>query len=164
MATLPQLIEEDVQELNDALDDLIAKCEANSALVIDKGGFLITQRNARARRGEFDTTTIAALSAASFAATESIASLVSEKNFSSVYQQGEGFSVLVMNVDQYCLLTVIFQAQLSVGAVKYYAAEVVKRIATQLMTAPQRAPASGLDLSMLNLSDASPLFRKKSVA
>ena len=164
MATLPQLIEEDIEELNDALDDLLFKSEAATALVIDKGGFVITQRHQRGSRHEFDTTTIAALSAASYAATESIASLVSEKNFSSVYQQGEHFSLLVVNIDQYCLLAVIFGAQISAGAIKYYASDTIKRTANQLQVAHRREPGVGLDLSMLNLADPAPVFKKKRIA
>ena len=66
MATLPQLIEEDIDELERALQELLLKCDGSSALIIDKGGFLITQIG-EARK--YDTTTLAALSAASFAAT-----------------------------------------------------------------------------------------------
>src|SRR5829696_7781986 len=104
MATLPQLIEEDVNELCRALQELLLKTDASVALVIDKGGFLITECG---EKHEIDTTTLAALSAASFAATQGIATLVNESNFSSVYQQGETFSLLVLNVDEYCLLTIV---------------------------------------------------------
>lgn len=161
MATLPQLIEEDIEELNSALEDLLRSSEAHVALLIDKGGFVITQREQHGFREQFDTTTIGALSAASFAATETIASLVSEKNFSSVYQQGETYSVLVLNVDEQSLLNVIFQGHISVGAVKYYATETLKRITAQLQAAHRREPGTGLDLSLLNMADASPVFRKK---
>ena len=158
MSTLPVLIEEDIDELQRALQELLVKCEGNSALVIDKGGFLITQVGDGRK---FDTTTLAALSAASFAATQGIASLVSETNFTSVYQQGESFSLLVLNVDEYCLLTVIFKATISVGAVKYFAVSTAKAVAKQMKKSHRRAPDAGLDLSELNLADTAPLFRKK---
>ena len=158
MATLPQLIEEDVRELERVLQELLLKCEGTAAIVIDKGGFLITQIGAAK---DLDTTTLAALSAASFAATESIASLVSETNFSSVYQQGEKHSLLVLDVDEYCLLTIIFNAETSVGAVKYFAASTAKLVARQMKKAHRRAPGAGWDLSELNLADPTPLFRKK---
>lgn len=161
MPTLPQLIEEDISEINNALQELLIKSDATSTLVIDKGGFIITQNG---RTQELDTMTLAALAAAAFAATESIASLVGEQNFSSTYQQGDHSSLLVVNVDEYCLLSVIFKATLSVGAIKYYAAETIKRIDAQLKKAHQRAPGSGLDLSMLNLADPSVLFKKMKVA
>ena len=159
MATLPQLIEEDVAEIKRALDEFLVKSEASAALLIDKGGFLITECG---QSRQFDTTTLAALSAASFAATQGIASLVSEVNFTSVYQQGETHSLLVVNVDEYCLITVIFLAKISVGAVKYFSSTTIKDVAKQLKAAHERDPSSGLDLSVLNLADATPLFRRKS--
>jgi len=161
MPTLPQLIEDDISTLNSAMQELLIKSDAGTAFIIDKGGFIITQCG---RADDFDTTTLAALSAASFAATEGIATLVGEKNFSSVYQQGEQNSIIVMNVDEYCLLSVIFKATLSVGAIRYYAADTIKKVATQLKQAHCREPEGGLDLSMLNLADPSPVFKKRHVA
>jgi predicted regulator of Ras-like GTPase activity (Roadblock/LC7/MglB family) len=158
MGTFPQLIEEDVRVLNRALEELLKKSEASTGLIIDKGGFLITQT---ACGDELDSTTLAALSAASFAATQGIANLISEANFSSVYQQGETHSILVVNVDEFCLLTVIFPAQVSVGAVKYFASTTIQQVAKQLKRAQQRDPDAGLDLSLLNMAETAPLFRKK---
>jgi predicted regulator of Ras-like GTPase activity (Roadblock/LC7/MglB family) len=158
MATLPQLIEEDIHELDRALQELLLKCDGSAGLIIDKGGFLITQVG-QARH--LDTTTLAAMSAASFAATETIASLVNETNFSSVYQQGESHSLLVLNVDEFCLLTIVFRAEVSVGAVKYFAVSTAEQVAKQLKKAQRRAPDAGLDLSELNLADPTPLFRRK---
>ena len=158
MSTLPQLIEEDIQQIDAALGDLLNKSEATSALVLDKGGFLICQCGDTRR---FDMTTLGALAAAMYAATQGIASIVGEVTFSSVYQQGETFSLLVHNVDEHCLLGVIFRAQISVGAVKYYALTTITQIAQQLQTAHTRAPEEGLDLSVMNIADTADLFRKK---
>jgi predicted regulator of Ras-like GTPase activity (Roadblock/LC7/MglB family) len=156
----PQLIEEDIAEIDNALQELLIKSDAGVSFLIDKAGFVITHSG---RFDELDMMTLAALSAASFAATESIAALVSEKNFSSVYQQGENFSLLVLNVDEQSLITVIFKATLSVGAIKFYATETIKRIATQLKKAHDRSPDGGFDLSELNMADPSSLFRRQVV-
>jgi len=160
MATLPQLIEEDVSEINRALQELLTKSDASVALLIDKGGFLISQCG----DNPFDTVTLAALSAASFAATQGIAGLVSELNFSSVYQQGEGYSILVLNVDEYSLLTIIFKARISAGAVKYFSDTTLKELAAQMKIAHERDPETGLDLSMLNVENPSAMFKKKKKA
>ena len=58
MATLPQLVEEDIQRLDDELREFLEKSDATTALIIDKGGFLITHQGDSRR---FDLTTIAAL-------------------------------------------------------------------------------------------------------
>ena len=114
MATLPQLIEEDIERLDHELRELLEKSDSTTALVIDKGGFLISsQGDSR----QFDLTTIAALASGAYLANQTIANLVHEDNFNSVYQQGEKFSMFVVCVDEFCLLSVIFKAAVSVGLV-----------------------------------------------
>ena len=158
MATLPQLIEEDLERLGGELRELLEKSDATTALIIDKGGFLITsQGDAR----QFDLTTIAALAAGAYLANQTIANLVHETTFNSTYQQGEKFSMFVVCVDDNCLLVIIFKAQVSMGAVKYFAMPAVNRIAVQLQIAQERAPGAGLDLSELNLADPSEMFKRK---
>src|SRR3989454_8122059 len=158
MASLPQLFEEDIQQIEAALEELLEQSDATTALIIDKGGFLISHRG---DCRQFDLTTIAALASGAYLANQTIANLVHETNFNSVYQQGEKFSMFVICVDEYCLLAVIFKAHLSVGAVKYFAAPAVQKIAEQLQVAQEREPGGGLDLSGLNLADPSQGFRKK---
>ena len=158
MPTLPQLIEEDIAQLGRILRELLDRSEATAALLIDKGGFLLTHAGDDRR---FDLTTIAALASGAYLANQTIAGLVQEQNFNSVYQQGENFSILITNVDEHCLLVIIFQAQITVGAVKYFAATAAARIAAQMIIAHDRDPDGGLDLSVLNLENPDVVFRKK---
>ena len=158
MASLPQLIEEDIRQLDRILQELLASSEATTALVIDKGGFLI---NYRGESEQFDLTTVAALASGAFLANQTIANLIQEENFDSVYQQGEKHSMFAVDVDQYCLLVIIFPAIVSVGAVKYFAARAKPRIARQLELAQERDPEGGLDLSVLNVADTSEFFVRK---
>ncbi len=158
MATLPQLIEEDVERLDELLRGLLEQSDATTALIIDKGGFLIAQQG---DDRQFDLTTIAALASGAYMANQTIASLVHETNFNSVYQQGERFSMFVVSVDEYCMLVVIFKAAVSVGVVKYYAGPTAEQIAAQLLVAQQRDPAGGLDLSVLNVADTADFFKRK---
>jgi predicted regulator of Ras-like GTPase activity (Roadblock/LC7/MglB family) len=158
MATLPQLVEEDIQRLEEVLREFLGRSDATAALIIDKGGFLIThQGDAR----QFDLTTIAALASGAYLANQTIANLVHEENFDSVYQQGDTFSMFVTNVDESCLLLVIFRAQVGVGIVKYHATLTRQQVAAQLQTAQERDPGGGLDLSVLNLADPSDVFKRR---
>jgi predicted regulator of Ras-like GTPase activity (Roadblock/LC7/MglB family) len=160
MATLPQLIEEDVRRLDETLREFVSQTEASAALIIDKGGFLIAHHS---RSDEYDLTTIGALASGAFMANQTIAGLVNEKDFSSIYQQGEKFSMFVVNVDTHCLLVVIFPSASGVGVVKFYAAMAIKSIARHLAAARERSPDTGLDLSELNVANPQDLFRKKVV-
>src|SRR5579871_5517576 len=140
MATLPTLIEEDIQRFGVILRALLQHTEAATALIIDKGGFLLThQGNAE----EFDLTTIAALASGAYLANQTIANLVNESNFNSVYQQGEKYSIFATQAGEECLLVVIFEAEKSVGVVKYFSAPAVEKIVAQLTVAQQRDPSGG---------------------
>ena len=154
---LPQLIAEDMRELDRVLGDLVTRSEASAALIIDKAGFLIAETG---DFGEFDSTTLAALAAGTFAATQGMASVISEPNFTCVYQQGENFSLLVRNVDAETLVMVVFQAHVSVGAVKYFANAAVAQLARQFETAQQRNPGGKVDFAMMNMENSGEFFRK----
>jgi predicted regulator of Ras-like GTPase activity (Roadblock/LC7/MglB family) len=158
MPTLPQIIEEDLREMDSALDDLVTKSEATAAVIIDKGGFRIAERGDTRHT---DTTSLGALASGLFMAAQSIAGLIGESSFNSMYQQGEKFSLLVHDIDEHCLLVVIFRAQISVGAVRYYALSTIARIAAQMRTAGDRTPGEGYDLSVMNIAETTDLFRKR---
>ena len=158
MPTLPQLIEDDIRVLDDSLREFLAQTSATAALLIDKGGFLITHQG---EAPEVDFTTLGALASGAFMASQTIASLVNEKNFNSTFQQGEKSSLLCAEVDQYCLLVVLFKSQAGAGLVKYYSSNCSSRIAAQLAVAQERAPGAGFDLSALNVAHPEELFRKK---
>ncbi|HEY5041730.1 MAG TPA: roadblock/LC7 domain-containing protein [Verrucomicrobiae bacterium] len=158
MATLPQLIEDDISVLDDALREFLGQTSATAALLIDKGGFLLTHQG---NAGDVDFTTLGALASGAFMASQTIAGLVNEKNFDCTYQQGENYSLLVLDVDEHCLLVVLFKSQAGVGIVKYYSSNCASRIARQLCTAQERDPGRGFDLSALNIAQPQELFRKK---
>jgi len=158
MATLPQLLEEDIQQLDGVLRGFLERTDATTALIVDKGGFLIShQGDAR----QFDLTTIGALASGAYMANQSIANLIHEPSFESVYQAGAQFSIFVTNVNEECLLLVVFKALVGVGVVKYYANAVREQIARQLQVAHERDPGRGLDLSVLNVADPSSIFKRK---
>ncbi len=127
---------DDFKILDSTVDDLLRRSEALAALIIDKSGALIRQRGAV---GNFDTTTIAALAAGSFGAGQALAERLGETNFSNIHQQGEHHSLLICNIDANALLVIIFQAEISVGAVKQYASAAVKQAAVQLQKVRQRS-------------------------
>ena len=159
MATLPQLIEEDIRQIDEVLMDFVRQANLIGALLVDKGGFLITNKG---DTGDLDLTTIGALASGAFMATQTIAGLVNEKNFNSTFQQGEKFSLYILEVDDECLMVIIFSTESGLGVVKYYSSNVATAIARQVNLARERNPGGGFDLSVLNLSNTKELFRKKS--
>ena len=158
MFTLPQLIEEDIFAFDAALGDFISRSEARAAIIIDRGGFIITRRG---DVGDLDMVTLGALAANSFAATEAIAGIISETNVNSLYQEGERNSLLILSIDPYGFLVVVFPASLGVGSIKYYTIGILDLLRGQFDAAGERAPGAGLDLSELNMADSAPMFQRK---
>jgi len=158
MGTLPQLIEEDISRLEAALLELLKRSEASTALIADKGGFLITSQG---NQEDFDLTSIAALASGAFMASQSIAGMVNDTGFNSTYQQGQNFSIYIQDVDENCLLLALFPAGVGVGAVKYFASTAAHGIASQMQVAQERDPSAGLDLSVLNMADPSEFFKRR---
>lgn len=153
----PQLIEEDFQRMDATLRDLLARSEATAVLLVEKAGHLIHQCG---QTDLFPPDVLATLASNSFNAVQFMAGLLNEAQFPGLYQQGAQHSTLMMNVDEHCLLVIIFPSQLSVGAIRFYAGPAIRNLATQIKTAEQRAPSVHFDLTDLNVSDVQGLFRR----
>jgi predicted regulator of Ras-like GTPase activity (Roadblock/LC7/MglB family) len=153
----PVLNQEDIDCLDAALRELLKKSEANIALLVEKAGYLIHQCG---NPDHIDTTTFATLGSNAYNAVQFMASLVNENNFTSMYQQGENYSTLMVNIDENSLLVIVFPTHLTVGSMKYYANPTVKMLAERIQVAAQRKD-NGLDLSDLDPTDVQSLFQKK---
>lgn len=160
MANFPQLTEEDFQQFDSALNELLAKSEASTILIVEKAGHLIHQCGTIS--GGADQ--LATLAANSFAATQFMAGLSGEPNFTGMFQQGEKISTLIMNIEEHCILVILFNSSLGVGLIKHYAASTIQRVAAQLAIAQARTPGVVFDLTDLNVTDAGALFRKMETA
>lgn len=158
MGQFPQLIQEDIDSLDAAMNDLLRKSEANVALLVEKAGYLIHQCGTQ---DSMDATTFATLGSNAYNAVQFMAQLVNESNFTSMYQQGEHYSTLLVNVDENSLLVIVFPTHLTVGSMKYYATPAAKAIGDCIHLASARAPGTGLDFSDLDSTDVQALFRQK---
>ncbi len=159
MSQFPQLNQEDLDHLNVVLGELLKKSEAHVALLVEKAGYLIHQCG---NPESIDTTTFATLGSNAYNAVQFMAQLVNENNFTSMYQQGEHFSTLMVNVDENSLLVIVFPTHLTVGSMKYYANPAAQSIAERIGVASKRSPGEGLDLSDLDPADVqAALFRKQ---
>ena len=157
MGQFPSLNQADIDLIDEVLKDLLTKSEATIALLVEKAGYLIHQSGSP---DSIDTTTFATLGSNAYNAVQFMASLVNENNFTSMYQQGENFSTLMVNVDENSLLVLVVPTHLTVGSMKFYASPAAKRIAQQIGVASERGDGHGLDLSDLDVVDAQSLFQK----
>lgn len=130
MQSTPILTVESANALLDALEDFLEKSEANFAMVIERGGSVLSQA------GEIpeavDTTIVAALAAGSFAATKELALRIGEQEFSALHQQGENSQLFMCAVCDDAVLVTVFGQQTTLGLVRFYSGRAVKQISTIL--------------------------------
>jgi predicted regulator of Ras-like GTPase activity (Roadblock/LC7/MglB family) len=79
MAAIPQLNEEDLQQFTAALNDLLTRSEASTALIVEEAGFLIHQSG---ECSTIDTTQVATLASNAYNATKFMAGIINEPGFS----------------------------------------------------------------------------------
>ncbi len=116
MAT-PDLVlyDEEFTRIKDALSRLRQDANANVVFLVDKNGQQIA---AIGDLTTLDTTSLASLTAGNVAATDGLARLIGEKEFSILFHEGEKDNIHISIVAQRVILVVIFDERSSLGLVR----------------------------------------------
>jgi predicted regulator of Ras-like GTPase activity (Roadblock/LC7/MglB family) len=114
---LPDLLlyDEEFQRIKDALQRLRGDANANVVFLVDKNGQQIA---AVGDLQALDTTSLASLTAGNVAATDGLARLIGEKEFSILFHEGERDNIHISIVAQRVILVVIFDERSSLGLVR----------------------------------------------
>jgi len=105
---------EDFSAMTASLKRFLTETNSICALLVDRSGQLVTTVGDSAG---IDTTTFATLTAADYSANDQLAKLVGEKDFASLFHQGEK-SIYVADVARRWILVVIFDSRTTVGLVR----------------------------------------------
>ena len=115
MATSVVMFEEEQQQIQAICDRLHRDSNSIAILVINKDG----QEIARAGSTDnLDVTSLSSLFAGNVAATGGIAKLLSEKEFSGQFHEGEKTNIHLSIVAQRAILVVLFDTRSSLGLVR----------------------------------------------
>jgi predicted regulator of Ras-like GTPase activity (Roadblock/LC7/MglB family) len=109
------MYEEEFQAIKVLLDTLRMDASAKIVFLVDKNGQQI------ADAGEvdlIDTTSLASLTAGNVAATDGLAKLIGEKEFSILFHEGRKDNIHISIVGQRLILVVIFDERSSLGLVR----------------------------------------------
>ncbi len=115
MANNLVMYEEELQQITSVCDVLHRDSNAQAILVIDKNGQAIAQAG---EIEHLDVTSLSSLTAGNVAATGGIASLLSEKEFSGQFHEGERTHVHISIVGARVILLVLFDERSSLGLVR----------------------------------------------
>jgi predicted regulator of Ras-like GTPase activity (Roadblock/LC7/MglB family) len=123
------IYEEDYWAISSVLKELIDNSNSQSVLLIDKTGQLIASVG---MEPEFDLMSFASLCAADFEANAQLATLIGEKDFSTLYHQGSDESMYLARVAQSIILVVLFNKRTTLGLVRLRVKKAVEGLNTVL--------------------------------
>src|SRR6266496_2030693 len=109
------LYDEEFQKIRQALQRLLEDASAKLVFLVDKNGQQIA---AVGDLSSLDTTSLASLTAGNVAATDGLARLIGEKEFSILFHEGEKDNIHISIVAQRVILVVIFDERASLGLVR----------------------------------------------
>lgn len=109
------LYEEELNEIQSVISRLHIDSRSKVVFVVDKNGQQIA---AGGDIGNIDPTSLASLTAGNVAATDGLAKLIGEKEFSILFHEGERDHVHISIVANRVILVVIFDERSSLGLVR----------------------------------------------
>ncbi len=109
------IYQEEYQKLEDVLRRLRTDSNARAIFLIDKTGQQIA---AAGEVEQFDTTSLASLTAGNVAATDGLAKLIGEREFSVLFHEGKQDHIHISIVAKRAILLVIFDDRSSLGLVR----------------------------------------------
>jgi predicted regulator of Ras-like GTPase activity (Roadblock/LC7/MglB family) len=109
------LYEEEFRHLEEALRRLRQEANAKAVFLIDKNGQQIASAG---EIEQFDTTSLASLTAGNVAATDGLAKLIGEREFSVLFHEGQQDHIHISIVAKRAILVVIFDDRSSLGLVR----------------------------------------------
>ena len=133
--------EEDFASITQVLQRFLFDSNARCALIVDRSGQLVATVG---ERPNFDPTAFATLTAADFSANDQLARLIGEKDFSTLFHQGEKESMLLADVARRVILVVLFDTRTTLGLVRLKmrsAVEELTKIFEALFTREQQPDA-----------------------
>src|SRR5678815_5491295 len=109
------MYEEEFNQIKQIISKLRIDANAKVVFLVDKNGQQIA---AHGDIENLDTTSLASLTAGNVAATDGLAKLIGEKEFSILFHEGEKDNIHISIVAQRVILVVIFDSRSSLGLVR----------------------------------------------
>jgi predicted regulator of Ras-like GTPase activity (Roadblock/LC7/MglB family) len=157
----PNLVmyEEEFDRINSVLGRLWVDANAKIVFLVDKNGQQIA---AKGDLDKVDTTSLASLTAGNVAATDGLAKLIGEKEFSILFHEGERDNIHISIVAQRLILVVIFDERSSLGLVRLRvrksAAELDDVLSLMATKAAERGEAPASPFAEITDEDIDALF------
>lgn len=135
---------EDVRQFDELLVGLVGAANVHSVYLCDRTGRLLSSAG---DTRDVDTTTFASLASADFSASDQLAALLGENEFTSLYHHGADRSMFLADIGGSAILAVLFDTRTTLGMVRIKTKSLVPQFAEQLQRMAERGP-SGMVVQM----------------
>ncbi len=116
----------DLERIETILENDLIKCGVHNAIVIDRAGNIIAkQDNGESRH---DLYSFAALASANYAAVDTMAQIVGEKEFSLLFHKGKTESTHFSKINEEYLLITIFGPEMPLGLLRLKVGNIANKI------------------------------------
>jgi predicted regulator of Ras-like GTPase activity (Roadblock/LC7/MglB family) len=140
----------DLERINRILHAFVSEAGARCALLLDRAGRPVT---AFGETRDIDETSFASLAAADFDASDQLAGLLGEREFTALYHQGIAGSMYLADVGGAAILAAVFDRRTTLGMVRLKTRAVVPQL-VELIEEMTRRPSQGGRLEAGWLDDA----------
>jgi len=150
--TLPDLVlyDEEFRKIKESLNRLASDANANVVFLVDKNGQQIA---AVGDLQTLDTTSLASLTAGNVAATDGLARLIGEREFSILFHEGERDNIHISIVAQRVILVVIFDERTSLGLVRLRVRRATDELNRVFDAVQKKGVAPGHDSPFAEITD-----------
>lgn len=151
MTTAESLVyEEEIKQLEEALTSLRRDANAKAVFLLDSHG---RQVAATGESGRLSTTSLASLTAGNVAATDGLAKLIGEREFSVLFHEGQQDNIHISIQAKRLILGVTFDEQSSLGLVRLRVKEIGADLNRIIEAIQQKASAAGGEIPFAEITD-----------
>jgi predicted regulator of Ras-like GTPase activity (Roadblock/LC7/MglB family) len=132
---------DDLAQFQQLLSAYLTETQARCVVLVDRTGRLLATAG---DTGGFDQVTFASLAAADFAASDQLAELLGEEEFSSLYHHGERHSMYVADLSGWAILVTLFDRRTTLGMVRVKARGIAPRFHEAFGNLAERGPSGAV--------------------
>ncbi len=147
------LYEQELKQIQEIINQLHIDARSRIVFVVDKNGQQIA---ASGDIASIDATSLASLTAGNVAATDGLAKLIGEKEFSILFHEGKKDHVHISIVANRVILVVIFDDRSSLGLVRLRvkkASQELTRIFEMIIEIARKQPKGELEAAFSEITD-----------
>jgi predicted regulator of Ras-like GTPase activity (Roadblock/LC7/MglB family) len=138
------ITKEDIDTIDELFAQYLVDSQAKDIILLNKSGELLAKSGAVTQES---AVAVSALAAGVFSATNELAKLLGEHEFTLTFHQGKETNIHISLVGPLILLAVIFDNKAPIGAIRFWAKKIsgsIKPVLEKMAAGPRQEPSQDL--------------------